>query len=137
MVPCIDDDTAHKLVVFVGEVLEKAAKGSVTDLIQLKDLIQKFGDQIPQPVKDCLDGNAEFAAVGAKYGLPAADSAALEKKIIAYVTLHYLTVHGWFGTLNNEWKAGKYYQTGFDGAGYGHKLLGMSISEFVKMRNIE
>lgn len=44
IVPCIDEDTAHKLVVFIGQVLEKAARGSISDLIGLKDLIQKFGD---------------------------------------------------------------------------------------------
>ena len=134
IVPCIDEDTAHLIVVFIGDVLAKAAKGSVTDLIALKNQIQAFGDKIPQPVKDCLDGNAELDALGAKYGLPAPDSAALEKKIIAYVTLHYLTVHKWFGDLNTEWKAGKYYQTGFDGAGYGHKVLGITIADIAKFR---
>ncbi len=44
IVPCIDEDTAHKIVVFIGQVLEKAARGSISDLIGLKDLIQKFGD---------------------------------------------------------------------------------------------
>jgi hypothetical protein len=57
IVPCIDEDTAKNIVGFIGTVLEKAAKGSVTDLISLVDLIKKFGDTIPQPVKDCLDGN--------------------------------------------------------------------------------
>ncbi len=57
IVPCIDEATAGKIVTFIGQVLEKAAKGSVADLISLKDLIKNFGDQIPQPVKDCLDGN--------------------------------------------------------------------------------
>ena len=112
---------------FIGEVLGKAAKGGISDLLALKALIQKFGDQIPQSVKDCLDGNAEFEALGKKYGIDNnTDSSALEKKIIAYVTLHYLEVHKWLGDLNNDWKAGKYYQTGFEGAGYGHKILGMS-----------
>jgi len=50
----------------------------------------------------------------------------LEKKIIAYVGLHYFTVHKWLQTLNDEWKAGKYYQTGFDGATYAHDVLKMS-----------
>jgi hypothetical protein len=91
IVPCIDDATAHKIVVFIGEILEKAAKGSITDLVQLVNLIKAFGDQIPQSVKDCLDGNAEFKALGLKYGIDdATDTSALEKKIIAYVTLHYL-----------------------------------------------
>ena len=34
-----DDDTAHKIVVFIGQLLEKAAKGSVKDLLELKNLV--------------------------------------------------------------------------------------------------
>lgn len=138
IVPCIDDDTAHKLVIFIGEVLEKAGKGSISDLISLVDLIKGFGDQIPQPVKDCLDGNAEFAALGNKYGInDTTDGKALEKKIIAYVTLHYLAVHKDLGNANNLWKGGKYYQTGFDLATLGHKVIGISLSEIEAARNIE
>ncbi len=78
-------------------------------------------------MKDCLDGNAEFESLGKKYGIDNnTDSSALEKKIITYVTLHYLEVHKWLGDLNNNWKGAKYYQTGFDAAGYGHKVLGLS-----------
>lgn len=57
VVPCLDDATAHKVVVFIGELLEKAAKGSVKDLLELKTLVENFGKDIPQSVKDCLDGN--------------------------------------------------------------------------------
>jgi len=42
------------------------------------------------------------------------------------LTLHYLEVHKWFGDLNTIWQAGKYYQTGFDAAGYAHKVLGLT-----------
>ena len=130
IVPCFDDATAHKVVVFVGQVLEKAAKGSISDLLGLKDLIQEFGNSIPESVKTCLDGNAEFKALGLKYGIDDnTDTSALEKKVITYVTLHYLTVHKWLGNLNDEWKAGKYYQTGFDGAGYGHSILQLTLRE--------
>jgi hypothetical protein len=58
IMPCIDNDTAHKIVVFAGQALEKAASGSVKDLISLIQLVKDFGNQIPQSVKDCLDGNA-------------------------------------------------------------------------------
>ena len=127
IVPCIDDDTAHKIVVFIGQLLEKAAKGSISDLLSLKDLIEKFGDQIPDTVKKCLDGNAEFTALGVKYGITnTTDKDALEKKIISYVTLHYLTVHKWLGDLNSEWTSGKYYQVGYDAAKDGHVVLGLS-----------
>ena len=30
------------------------------------------------------------------------------------------------GSLNDMFKAGKYYQVGYDGAGYPHKVLDMS-----------
>jgi hypothetical protein len=130
VIPCLDDDTAHKIVVFIGTLLDKAAKGSISDLLALKDLIEAFGKSIPEPVKQCLDGNAEFTALGLKYGIDNnTDTSALEKKIIAYVTLHYLTVHKWLGSLNDNWKAGKYYQVGFDAATYGHTVLGMTFLE--------
>jgi len=125
--PCIDDATAHNIVVFAGQVLDKAARGSISDLLSLKDLIEKFGDSIPESVKTCLAGNAEFTALGLKYGVTnTTDTSALEKKIIAYVTLHYLTVHKWLGSLNDNWKAGKFYQVGFDAATYGHSVLQIS-----------
>lgn len=44
IVPCIDDNTAHKIVVFVGKVLDKAAKGSVSDLLSLVQMIKDFGN---------------------------------------------------------------------------------------------
>lgn len=39
VVPCFDDKSAHDTVVFIGTVLDKAAKGSISDLLSLKDLI--------------------------------------------------------------------------------------------------
>ena len=69
IVPCIDETTAHKIVVFAGELLDRAAKGSAADFIKIVQLIKDFGDQIPQSVKDCLEDNAEFQALGLKYGI--------------------------------------------------------------------
>jgi hypothetical protein len=41
------------------------------------------------------------------------------------------------GDLNTNWKAGKAYQVGFDAAGYGHKVLGVSLSELTNLRTAE
>ena len=69
-----------------------------------------------------------------KYGIDdATDKSALEKKIIAYVTLHYIEVHKWLGNLDGSWKGGKYYQTGFDGATYGHKVLNLTPEDIRKL----
>ncbi len=42
---CFDGPTSHKIVVFATEILERAAKASVTELIQIvfeiKDVIQR------------------------------------------------------------------------------------------------
>ena len=43
---CFDDPTAHTIVIFIGEILEKAAKGSVSDLIQVVRLIKEFSGSI-------------------------------------------------------------------------------------------
>ncbi len=135
ILPCVDDATAHKIVLFIGDVLDKASKMSPSSINSLIDEIKKFGDQIPQQVKDCLNGNKEFEALGIKYGItPGSDPSVIEKKVIAYVTLHFLEVHGWLGGLNSNWKAGKSYQVGFDAATYGHKILGITIAEIAKLR---
>ena len=130
IVPCLDDATAHKIVVFMGDLLQKAAKGSLQDLINLIPTIQKFLDSIPEPVKTCLNGNKEAEALGLKYGItPDTDPDKIIKKLVAYGTLHYLQVHKWFGASNDLWQAGKYYQCGFEGAGYLHTVLGTSSKD--------
>jgi hypothetical protein len=107
-------------------------------LLALKDLIKKFGDSIPEAVKTCLDGNAEFEALGIKYGITnTTDSSVIEKKIIAYVTLHYLTVHKWLGDLNTNWSTGKFYQVGFDAGKYGHTVLSLSEESIQESLQIE
>lgn len=58
VVQCFDEKSAHDTVVFVGVLLEKAAKGSISDLIGLKDLVEQFGSSIPKAVKDCLSADA-------------------------------------------------------------------------------
>lgn len=98
IVECFDDDSAHSTVLFVGEFLSKAASGSISDLLSLKDTVQKFSDSLPKAVKDCLDGNEEFTALGEKYGIKkGGDMSIIEKKVISYLTLHYLKVHKWLG----------------------------------------
>ncbi len=47
-----------------------------------------------------------------------------------------MTVHKWLGDLNNLWKAGKYYQVGFDGAGYGHNVLGINESKYIQAKKL-
>lgn len=58
ILPCIDDASAHQIVVFGGQVLDKAAKGSISDLLALPKLIKDFGENLNPAVGECLDGNA-------------------------------------------------------------------------------
>ena len=51
---CFDAATSHKIVVFVTDVLAKAAKASVTDLIALIAEVKDFITTIPEETIDCL-----------------------------------------------------------------------------------
>ena len=138
MVPCIDETTAGKIDDFGGKLLAKACSASITDFASIVKMIQDFGDQIPQAVKDCLDGNKELESLGNKYGItPDTDPAVIEKKVLTYVTLHFLEVHKQVCDLSDLYKAGKYYQVGSVGGAYAHKILGLSISELKQLRSEE
>lgn len=129
IVPCIDDASAAKIVKFVGEVLDKASRGSLNDLLSLPDLIKKFGDSLDPHVKECLDGNTEVAALGPKYNPKNKSEDQIKKEVITYVTLHYLTVHKWLGELDDLWHKNSFFQVGFKAATYGHNVLGISGNE--------
>ena len=84
-----------------------------------------------------MKDNAEFKALGLKYGIDdSTDSSVIEKKVIAYVTLHYLEVHKELGKWNDEWKGKKYYQTGYDMAKFGHKVLSLTPEAIQMIREI-
>jgi hypothetical protein len=125
IVKCIDDDSAHKIVNFIGKFLDKAARGSLSDLVSLPQMIKDFGNSLPPEIGQCLDGNAELDALGTKYNPKNKTSDQIEKEVIEYVTLHYLTVHKWMGDLDSLWRKGDAYQTGFNGGKYGHEVLGL------------
>lgn len=89
-------------------------------------MIKKFGNDLDPAVGKCLDGNAELTSLSDAYNLTDADSSAVEKRVIAYVTLHYLTVHKWLGDMDSNWHAAKYYQVGWSAGEHGHTVLGFS-----------
>ena len=125
IVPCLDDKTADSIIDFGGKLLAKACSASIADFAAIVKMIQDFGDTIPQAVKDCLDGNKELEALGLKYGItPDTDPSVIEKKVLTYVTLHYLEVHKQVCDLSDLYKAGKYKDVGSQGGAYAHKILG-------------
>ena len=125
IVPCLDDKTADSIIDFGGKLLAKACSASIADFAAIVKMIQDFGDTIPQAVKDCLDGNKELEALGLKYGITnETDPSVIEKKVLTYVTLHYLEVHKQVCDLSDLYKAGKYKDVGTQGGAYAHKILG-------------
>lgn len=137
IVDCGDDATAHKIVAFIGEALDKGAKGSVTDIIQLITMVKEFVASLPPATIDCVANNPETQQLIHAYHLEGMDQAAVEKKIAAYVTLHYLTVHKWVVDCDYAWNAQKYYETGFKGAGYIHNIFGLAIPELTDKEIIQ
>lgn len=54
---CASDDTTHKIVPFIGKSLDKAARGSVTDLLSLIQDVKNFVASLPQSELDCASTN--------------------------------------------------------------------------------
>lgn len=112
----------------MGDILHEAAKLSPTnpsEIQKIKETAQKFGDSLPQAVKDCLNDNQQFKNLGLKYGIDdKTDTDALEKRIIKNLALNAFGVHSRLQNIDNEWHSGKYQQTGKDLASLAHLLIG-------------
>ena len=86
-----------------------------------------------------MANNQELKNLGLKYGIDdQTDPDVIEKKIAAYVALHYLTVHKWMGDLNNLWNvAHDYYKFGNDAATHAHTVLGITPEDIRWIREIQ
>ncbi len=51
------------MVLFIGQALEKTAKGSITDIANYYNRTKDYHNILPQPVKDCLNGNNEIKEI--------------------------------------------------------------------------
>ena len=73
-----------------------------------------------------MNGTDEIVLLKGAYGIDDATSTdAILARIIKYATLHYKTVHGWAVQGDDDWNNKQaYYQTGFEGSGWLHILLG-------------
>jgi len=71
--------------------------------------LKAFGATLPPELGYCLapENNTETTAIGNAYHNPSKDPNIL-KKIIAYVTLHYLHVHKSLKTIDDDWHATNY-----------------------------
>lgn len=47
IVPCFTGSTAQQTVDFLTQVLAEAAKGSISDLVNIVKQVQAFGDSLP------------------------------------------------------------------------------------------
>ena len=139
IVQCGNDTTNHKTVVFIGKILNDLAKAGPTDIPKIIQEVKDFGNSLPEETKQCLADNQELKTLGLKYGIDdKTDPDAIEKKVAAYVALHYLTVHKWMGDLNNLWNnQHNYYQTGFDAAAHAHTVLDLTPEDIRKIRELE
>lgn len=126
MLECASDSTISLGVAFIGTCLDKASKASVSDLLTLIQDVLKFLGELPPDEVQCTQQDPEFLSILPLYNIDLNNFAATERKLAIYVTLHFLAVHKWLVDCDDTWNAGKYYDTGFKGAGYLHQALGLS-----------
>ena len=78
---------------------------------------------MPFSFLECLGKQEEIRTLGEKFDIDAGtDFVAVEKKISEYVALHYLVVHRWAQEENQRWQSKEYYDAGYYGSIYGHKV---------------
>lgn len=124
---CFDDEVSHQIVIFTTQILAKAAKASITDLLQIIKIVREFSRTIPEETIDCLGRCEQIRTLGYKYDIDGStDFLELLKHVETYVALHFLEVHKWAVDLNEKWISESYKQFGFTAGGYGHKLLDVS-----------
>jgi hypothetical protein len=109
MVPCIDDKSASLLVAFIPTILDEASSGSLADLLKIPAQLKEFAKQIPPQVGECIApvNNTDTDALAGAYNHPEKDPN-IAKKLITYVTLHYLHVHSSLKTIDADWHASNF-----------------------------
>lgn len=126
---CFTADIAHKTVVFLGDFLDKAAKGSAKDLVSLIGDVKAFYESLPWSFIECLGKCQQIRSLGFKYDIDGGtDMNKLQIKITEYILLHFLQVHKWSGDLNGKWLGQYYFDVGYFGAIDAHKIQYWSVS---------
>ncbi len=106
---CFDDEVAHEIVVFTTQILAKAAKASITDLLQIVKIMREFSKTIPDETIDCLGRCEQIHTLGFKYDIDGStDFVEQLKHVETYIALHFLQVHKWAIDLNEKWISQSY-----------------------------
>jgi len=78
-----------------------------------------------------MAANEELRVLGKAYGIDeTTDMSALEKKVLSFVTLHFIKVKGWIKSAESDWNTKKNYEkVGRDAATWVHEVLGNSLTD--------
>jgi len=131
--PCIDDESAAKIVQFIPELFKAVGKASVFNYNKVIDLVKNFGDSLNPAVGECLDNNAELETLGNKFCISAhGDNSAVQKKAETYVATHFLGIQSSCRNIENEWNKGNYYDAGKLASKLGHEVTGNCNSKAIR-----
>ena len=86
-------------------------------------MVKTFYNDLDPKVKICLEEKSELQTLVNLYKLGNHDFSYIESKIKSYINFRYKEVMNWVRFMEKDWKDENYFQTGYDLAYYGHKIV--------------
>ncbi|CAD8109823.1 unnamed protein product [Paramecium primaurelia] len=130
---CGDDEIQIDLFNFVGYMLQKADKASLSQLLGLKKEVDDYFNALPEEYTNCLYAEPEFVEMCTLYGLKETDKMEqITDKIYQYAVGHFISTKKEIHQGNLLWNTEhKYQDAGYLVANFAKKALVTGI-EYVE-----
>jgi len=120
---CLDEPTAKTVLDLIARGLKDLASAKISDIDALVADIKAFVDNVPQPVKDCIDSNKEIQTLLEAYGLDLLDTDTMVSKLKSYVLLHPIGFISDVLKLKKSFEAGQFEAFGKGGGALAQKIF--------------
>ncbi|CAK61290.1 unnamed protein product (macronuclear) [Paramecium tetraurelia] len=122
---CGDDAIQIDIFEFVGYMLQKADKASVSQLLALKKEVDDYFNSLPEEYTSCLYAEPEFVEMCTLYGLKETDRMEqITDKIYEYAMAHFFVTKKEIHQGNLLWNTQhEYHEAGYLVANFAKKAL--------------
>ncbi|CAD8124531.1 unnamed protein product [Paramecium sonneborni] len=128
---CGDDAIQIDIFNFVGYMVQKADKASLSQLLGLKKEVDDYFNALPEEYTSCLYGEPEFAEICTIYGLKETDKMEqITDKIYQYAMAHFISTKKEIHQGNILWNTDhNYNDAGYLIASFAKKALVTGIDQ--------
>jgi len=125
---CYDEETSQALMTLIGNLLQQATTGLISNIQKIEQEVKAFVQSIPEPVQQCLNTSQDSIKVAQAFCVYNQDPNAVQKKVEEYVVMHFSELKADVATMNTDYSAGNYNQVGKDGGAVLQEIFGKCLS---------